>query len=202
METVFYHGIKEYYSPNEAILRMLEIIDSGGIKSRRLQGKTSPFGFNGDDYISICERKSNGEYLKYSNNAFFKFIQFGFCFIISNDVSAIPIKYLDCSIFPSFGEASEYMRCYPNIRFSDMFDEWQVKDEIPLTHIVGIGLSGHKILNYIKYGQEQEAFKNNLSKLDTIAKSLNWYIVNTDTLYMKDNYIEYLSIKDEKKKIL
>lgn len=199
---MFYHGIKDYYDPNESVLKLLEIIESGGLKSRRLQGKTSTSGFNGDDYISVCERKSDVEYRKYSNNAFFNFIQFRFCFIISPSVSVIPIRYIDCEKFTSFKEVTEYMECYPNLRFSDMFDEWQVKDEIPLSYVVGIGLPVHKILGYIKYGEEKEIFKNNLNKLYMIAKDLNWIIVNTDTLYMENDYIECLVNQEEKKKIL
>lgn len=83
-----------------------------------------------------------------------------------------------------------------------MFDEWQVKSEIPLSYIVGIGLPVHKILGYIKYGEEKEIFKNNLNKLYSIAKGLNWIIVNTDTLYMENDYIECLVNEEEKKKTL
>lgn len=74
MSKNFYHGIKSYYDPNESISIMLQIISSGGIKCRRLQGVTSKLGFNGDDYISVCEGKSDYEYRKYPNNAFFRYI--------------------------------------------------------------------------------------------------------------------------------
>lgn len=202
MGKVFYHGIKDWYDPYTSILKILEIIESGGLKSRRLQNKTSSLGFNGNDYISVCERKKDEEYGKYSNNAFYNYIVFRFCFIISHSIEALPIQYIDCQKFASFAEAKEYMRSYPNVRFSDMFDEWQVKDEISLSDIVGIGLPVHKILNYIKHGPKKELFKYNLDRLYSIAKALNWIIINTDTLYMEDKLIEYLNIDEEKKKTL
>lgn len=202
MEKVFYHGIKEFYDPYTSILKLLEIIESGGLKSRRLQNKTSSLGFNGNDYISVCERKNDEEYSKYSNNAFYNYIVFRFCFIISHSIEALPIQYIDCQKFDSFAEANEYVRSFPTIRFSDMFDEWQVKDEISLSDIVGIGLPVHKILNYIRNGSEKELFKYNLGRLYSIVEALNWIIVNTDTLYMEDKFIEYLNIEEEKKKIL
>lgn len=202
MEKVFYHGIKEWYDPYTSILKMLEIIESGGLKSRRLQSKPSSLGFNGNDYISVCERKNDEEYGKYPNNAFYNYIVFRFCFIISPSIEALPVQYIDCQKYSSFAEANVYMRGYPNVRFSDMFDEWQVKDEILLSDIVGIGLPVHKILNYINHGPEKELFKHNLDRLYNIAKALNWIIVNTDTLYMEDKLIEYLNIDEEKKKIL
>ncbi len=201
MSNWFYHGIKDYYDPNASVLKMLEIIESGGIKSRRLQGKTSFYGFNGDDYISICERKNSDEYSKYSNNAFFNYILFRFCFIISRDIPAVPVRYIDCEKFVSFQEATEYMSHYPDVRFSDMFDEWQVKGEIPLSDIIGIGLPMHKILDYYKHGTEKEMFHHNLTKLYILAESLNWPIIDTDTLYLDNDYEKNFTTdeKDRKK---
>lgn len=57
MSKYYYHGIKDYYDPNTTISKILEIIESGGIKSRLLQGKTSNCSFNGDDYIRYCREK-------------------------------------------------------------------------------------------------------------------------------------------------
>lgn len=202
MSKVFYHGIKSYYDPNESISIMLQIISSGGIKCRRLQGVTSKLGFNGDDYISVCEEKSNYEYRKYPNNAFFRYIYYGFCFILSDNMPVIPVHYINGDDFDSYTEIIEYMNHYPGVRFSDLFDEWQVKNEIPLSYIVGIGLSTCQILEYINSNKEKEMFKNNLNKLYTLAESLDWTIVNTDTLYMEDNYNDYLVVEQEKKKIL
>lgn len=202
MSKVFYHGIKPYYAPNESISIMLQIISSGGIKCRRLQGVTSKLGFNGDDYISVCEGKSDYEYRKYPNNAFFRYIYYGFCFILSDDIPVIPVQYINRDDFDSYTEIIEYMSHYPDVRFSDLFDEWQVKDEIPLSYIVGIGLSTCQILEYINSKKEKEIFKSNLNKLYTLAESLNWTIVNTDMLYTEDNYNEHLVVEQEKKKIL
>lgn len=202
MSKVFYHGIKPYYDVNESISIMLKIIESGGIKCRRLQGVTSNRGFNGDDYISICERKRNCEYRKYPNNAFFQYIHYGFCFILNGDIPVIPVRYINSDAFDFYNEIVKYMSSYPDVRFSDMFDEWQVKDEIPLSCIVGIGLSTCKMLEYVKFANEKEMFKNNLNKLYIIAKDLNWDIVDTDMLYMENDYTEYSDIEKEKKKTL
>lgn len=139
MERIFYHGIFPNI-PCIAITKMIEIIQSGAIKSRRLQGVTSEFGFNGDDYISICSKEDEKEYSKYPINAYDRYISNSFCFIISDDIPAIKVRYIEVYNDFDFETILERMIEKPEQRYSDMFDEWQVKDEINLNHIIGIGI--------------------------------------------------------------
>ncbi len=193
MSKIFYHGIKSYYDPNESISIMLQIISSGGIKCRRLQGVTSKLGFNGDDYISVCEGKSDYEYRKYPNNAFFRYIYYGFCFILSDNIPVIPVQYINSDDFDSYTEIIEYMSHYPGVRFSDLFDEWQVKDEIPLDYIVGLGLPLQSLSKI--YNLDDKMMKE-IERLYMLARTFGWDIIDSGSFF---SFYNYEKVKVKKK---
>lgn len=57
MNRLFYHGMQPRRTNLCKIRKMIEIIDSGGIKSNRLLGNNLSHGYNGLDYISVCSRE-------------------------------------------------------------------------------------------------------------------------------------------------
>ena len=193
MSKIFYHGIKSYYDPNESISIMLQIISSGGIKCRRLQGVTSKLGFNGDDYISVCEEKSDYEYRKYPNNVFFRYIYYGFCFILSDNIPVILVQYINSDDFDSYTEIIEYMGHYPGVRFSDLFDEWQVKDEIPLDYIVGLGLPLQSLSKI--YNLDDKMMKE-IERLYMLARTFGWDIIDSGSFF---SFYNYEKVKVKKK---
>lgn len=190
MERIFYHGIFPNI-PCISITKMIEIIQSGAIKSRRLQGVTSKFGYNGDDYISICSKEDEKEYFKYPINAYDTYILNGFCFIISDDIPAIKVRYTEVYNDFDFETIIELMSEKPEQRYSDMFDEWQVKDEISLNQIIGIGIP------YDEVSKLNGEFKIELDILINIATSMGWDIVNTSDAKDLDDY-ERRILNDEK----
>ena len=96
MSKYYYHGIKPYVEHIESIKWLIKIIESDGIKSRRLTNQIPLYtGFNGADYISVCSKEEFNEYMKYPNNCFFKYIHSNYCFIISDEINAIKTNYFD-----------------------------------------------------------------------------------------------------------
>lgn len=192
MKRIFYHGIfcndiSQAFDSIElyAIETMIKIIETGGLKSRRLQGTTSSYGFNGDDYISICSKESEEEYTKYPTSAYYTYINNNFCFIISDNIDAIKIRYNTVNNYLDFMVICGLMRQIPNQRFSDMFDEWQVKDKINLGHFIGIGIPFDKLSNPDKIG---ENCQGKLSQLIKLSEQLGLDIVNTSDIREIDNY--------------
>lgn len=137
MSKFFYHGIRNgFFAPNIVI----DIFKTGDIKSKRLQNESYHLGFNGPDYISICRKGTNEDYEKGNNNAFYNYILNSFCFIINDEIDAIKGEFIpEVTEWGRF-ELVRFMNAHPERRITDMFDEWQVKDEINFSNIIGIGI--------------------------------------------------------------
>lgn len=126
-----------------------QILESGYVLSRRLQGNTNSKtnGWNGIDYISLCnyfERNAtpydNNPYYQ-GYNAYNTFISRSLSLIIDKKrIRAIKPKLVEPVIFD--WESLEKMRILGNAtqRFSDLPDEIQVKNRISLAKMVGITL--------------------------------------------------------------
>lgn len=189
MSKYYYHGIKPYVEHIESIKWLIKIIESDGIKSRRLTNQIPLYtGFNGADYISVCSKEEFNEYMKYPNNCFFKYIHSNYCFIISDEINAIKTNYfdLDNRFLDSFTISSGEKR------YSDMFDEWQVKDEISINKIIGIGLP---IDGIFKYGIDDE-YKKQLIKLILLVREMGLDLVDTGSLYFIEEYEEEKNNKE------
>lgn len=140
MSRYFYHGLGlPYFFPSN-ITTVLEVFKTGGIKSKRLLGRKKKFGYNGLDYVSVCKKYSKEEYdCAYGSTGFYKYVQDCFCFIISDEIPAIKTETLP-KCYWYFMDIVEKMKENPNVRYSDMFDEWQVKDQISISSIIGVGI--------------------------------------------------------------
>ena len=71
MSKFYYHGVGNIIICSDIRDKMINIINSGGLKSKRLLGFNSSMGFNGADYISVCKKEDIKLYSKYQLNAFF-----------------------------------------------------------------------------------------------------------------------------------
>lgn len=136
------------YDGESTIKVLNEILKSGKIKSRRLRGNldTSKSGFNGIDYISLCDFKrrnnrpyENDPYLK-GYNSYECYIKQSPSFILKkNKIEAIKPTLVEPIIFDF--DSIDRMRKLGNAsygRFSDLPDEVQVKNEISLDRCVGL----------------------------------------------------------------
>lgn len=133
----------------ERTLRVLkEILDSGAIKSRRLRGisDTSCGGWNGLDYISICDYcRRNAR--PYGNNKFLigytayeTYIKKSLSFILKKgNITTIKPTLVAPVIFDW---DSKFRMCELGNslsgRFSDLPDELQVKDMISIDRVKGM----------------------------------------------------------------
>lgn len=170
--TYFYHGIRT------DVKRLLQILTTGGIKCKRLLG-LSGFGYNEEDYVSLCKKYPSREYIEYGErtNAFYTYIFNSFCLIISNDIPAFKMGLDDVGF-------NSVDRGILGVRVSDMFDEWQVYEKVPLSSIVGIGIP-LKDLKHIMRRQTKEEFET-LRKVLLIANDLGLDIVDSS----KENFVE------------
>lgn len=185
MNQLFYHGMQPRKATLCKIHKMLEIIDSGGLKSNRLLGNNLAHGYNGLDYISVCSREKFYKYWNKEESAFNIFIKNNFCFIFSGEVSAVKTLYLDYDRFAHYDDLVEYMDIFSGQRFSDLFDEWQVRDEIPLSYIVGLGIPIKRIMKY--QGCSDEILRE-IDHLYMLARLFNWDIVDSSSLFSFYNY--------------
>ncbi len=188
MSKYYYHGIQGNYF---GMKKALKILTTGGIKCKRLLNQENFVGYNGLDYVSICKKEREVEYFHSKTNGFYSFVQCNFCFIISDTIDAVKTE------MPDFLMTQEALKEYESTRFSDMFDEWQVREEIPLKFIVGIGipLSELRILFEMQptLGELQE-----LKEILRISEALGIDIVDSSELHFVESYE---SQKEEGKRI-
>ena len=136
------------FDGNHSIEVLKEILDSGELKSKRLRGitDTSFGGWNGIDYISLCDyRRRNNR--PYGNNQFLRgytaynaYIKTSLSFILTkNKISAIKPQLVEPIIFDWDSHYIMYeLGNSTNGRYSDLPDEVQVKDRIPFDRIKGM----------------------------------------------------------------
>lgn len=185
MGVLFYHGMQPRRSSLCKIKTMLEIIDSGGLKSNRLLGNNLAQGYNGLDYISVCEGERFYKYLVRKESAFKLFIKNNFCFILSSDISVVKPKYLNWNHFKHYSDLVNYMNLFPDYQFSDLFDEWQVKDEISLDYVIGLGLP---LKSLIRTHILDVKITKELEHLYMLARLFNWDIVDSSSFFSLYNY--------------
>lgn len=182
MSKYYYHGLQGYFS---VISKMLEIFQTGGLKCRRLLGEEES-GYNGLDYISVCKKYSSQDYKDTAmDNAFYTFVQDSFCFIISDRIDAIKTKPAGTIKWDDY---SDSLLSNKQERISDMFDEWQVYQEIPLSMIVGIGLPVSFISSIqITLPSDCETIRK-LRQVLILASELGLDIVDTDQQGFVEEY--------------
>lgn len=181
MERIFYHGY--FYCTIENLDKMFNIITSGGIKSQKRLGLCSRGGYNGDEYICVCSKEETF-YYDYLMNAYNAYVLNSFCFIIDDDIQAIKTMLVEPGGANGINWAFDQMRICPSKRYSDLCDEWQVKDEISLNHIMGIGIPFDDISTFMNICD----FKERVNKLIECAKLLKWDIVNTSNAKNLEEY--------------
>lgn len=200
MSKYYYHGLKEGFSIERRHLcidKMIEIISSGGLKSRAKRGINLNGGFNGNDYISLCKKLPMDDYIENPSQSFFPCILNNYCFIISNEVDAIKPRIISKDDYDSWEDIKLMLDTNPDERISDLVDEWQVKDEIPLKYIVGLGFP-FKELEY--YKNQSEEMKEKIEKLFELAKELNLDIVDTESIGFIEKYEYQKEINPKVKK--
>ncbi len=186
MSKYYYYGFRGT-NLTKICSQLLEIISSEAIKPKRSLGFTVANGYNGLDYVSICQKKTDGEYQRRIQEGYLSayswYIHNHFCFIISENVKAITPELVSVFHFQSIQDFVQH--CFHDLdeRYSDMFDEYQVKGEIPLSKIVGIGIPTTEIET-----RQEEEIQDSLMQLLNAAQEKEWDVVDTSDFHFVDQY--------------
>lgn len=171
MSKYYYHGIKHGLVLDKA----LAIFKSGGI---RCIVHARKIGFNGTEFVSVCKKEDEEEYGKHSNNGFYNYVQNQICFIISDEIDAIKPEIIENADKWNRFELIGYMNSKPGTRFSDMFDEWQVRGGISFSSIIGIGIPYQEI-DTILTKTSSDNGKEILNEIIACAEALGLDIVDS-----------------------
>ncbi len=180
MSKYFYHGTQGRYF---GMKRALEILQTGGIKCKRLQNSDNfvGLGYNGLEYVSVCKKESESDYYKNKMNAFYNFVQSSFCFVISDDVEAQKTE------IPNFAPNHELLENKESIRYSDLFDEWQVREQIPLSSIIGIGIPISEIKTLYQMKPDLGELKD-LKSILLVADKLGLDVIDSSEFGFVEDY--------------
>jgi len=201
IEKVYLHAIntgKEYNSLT-TIKIFSEILKSNYLLSLKLQNKETKGGFNGEDYISLCDYQKrniiNSEPPPYlleeiypdGYNSYNCYIRRSLSLAFDKNLLEVTIpQIVPISIKTKEGYNNmKVLGEHKENRYSDMPDEVQVKDYISLDKMVYLTFPLHQLLqNYII---ESQTIKTALKHINTINNLLFKYgydipIYDIDTL--------------------
>lgn len=179
---MYYHGVVNGLVTD----KILKILDGREIASMSRLGASKRIGFNENDYISVCVNLGEDVYSKYPNNAFNKYIVDHFCFVIEEDIPAIKTEYIDTSGISAF-DLNRLKSNNPNKRFSDIIDEYQVRDCIPIEKIIAIGIPYdiEETNGFIKLSNfcflTRDEFLDFIKQVEGISNDLGLKIVNSSS---------------------
>ena len=193
MERFYYHGLGDFY-PNISLDMALQIINSGGLKSRNEARK-----YGDDNYSHVCVYKKNEEYDYSDIEKLVKSVRGGWIdhcvfFIISPDIEAKKVIVDDGVGFYEDGTP-----------YTNLVDEWRTDGNVPLDKIVGIAIP----FDSIKEKKERfpyefdEEFDRKLKEILDFALKDGWMVENSDEVNLVDRLDSELNEKhlesDDKK---
>ena len=210
-EDICLHAINAYYEIyyQKLNLKVLEsILKSNALLSRRLQGLESSTGFNGMDYISLCNyRKRNihpfnhPEYTSYDG-----YIKESISLMFPKDKLSIINPFI---LEPIKKNKKGYNRMAnlglnEYIRYSDLPDEVQVKDEISLDLMCGLTLPMRKLDNiFFSIDKNTQKIMKQLNEIKSLLMLYNHlvpiYDIDTMTELTSETEIKKLVKKYLKK---
>lgn len=211
MENIYLHGIYSFYhqyNSKETLKTLSEILKDNALLSLRLQNKESNYGFNGIDYISLCDYDKRNivpeEEPEY--NAYQNYIRMSLSLmfpkekleVITPQIIAISTKTKNgFKKMATLGEKQEE-------RYSDLYDEVQVKDRVSIDLMSGITMPIHLINS--PFYSEQKRIDKILEELEKLKKVLLSYghdipIYDIDTFLLldKEDDVKRL-VKEQNKK--
>lgn len=193
---MYYHGVVNGLVDK----KVLDILKKREISSAARLGYIKRIGFNENDFISVCSNMGEEVYNTGVNNAFNKYIKNNFCFVIDDSIEFEKPEYIPNASKMGTLELFNLKRNNPNKRFSDIIDEYQVKDYISFDKVVAIGVpyglkvqDGEIILSNFCYLKPEE-FLELIGKVEKIAEELGIPVVDSSSK-------EFLTMFDGEKKI-
>lgn len=156
-DKIYIHGItsQNYKQYNSLYLRKVlkQILKSDAILSTKLQKKPSTQGFNGSNYISLCDYEKRFLYPEEHEdyNSYELYIRYSIGLVFPKEVlEVITPTIIDRISYDKYGyQKMTELGESTKERYSDMPDEVQVKDKIPLELLSCITLPIHSMDNPI-----------------------------------------------------
>lgn len=152
MDNIYLHAIYAFqnkYNQNETLRVLKNILKSDAILSRRLQRYRDPYGFNGLDYISLCDYdRRNMHHERFPNYTAFKtYVTESLSIVFPKDkITVIKPQMVDfIGAEHKNLKTMEELGLSPNKRYSDLYDEVQVKDSVPLSLMSSITMPLQKM---------------------------------------------------------
>lgn len=207
---IYLHGIYPTSSYNSmlTLYTLSRILQSRYLLSLRLQNKASKNGFNGLDYISLCDYEKRFEINPntensilsndpYGYNAFNYYIRYSLSLIFpKKELEVIVPKIIDTPITTKEGfNNMKILGESTNERYSDMPDEVQVKDSISLDKMIGISYPLHQMYtDRLSIERNVKAITKDLDKISNllIKYGYNIKIYDIDTF---EELKDYNSVK-------
>ena len=153
MNNIYLHAIYAYYNRychEETIKKLEYILKSDAILSRRLQMNNDPYGFNGIDYISLCDYEKRNLHHEGMPDytAYYSYIRESLSLMFPKDkIKVIKPQMVDFIGLSKSGlERMLELGLSKEKRYSDLYDEVQVKDIVPLTSLNGITMPLDKMI--------------------------------------------------------
>lgn len=201
-ENIYMHGIGNSsnidsnldYNPKGQRSSFYSILDSGELKSRRKLGSKTSYGFNGLDYISLCDYSKKDIYNTGSNkkyNAYSTYISgsISICFDKDKieDKIIVPTIVDVCTNNLSGFAYMQKLGLSNDERYSDYPDEVQVKDSLSLDNMCQITFPTHSFLDFYFYHSKSTRIKKLIAEIYELQSIISYlgYDVPIYDLYTK-----------------
>lgn len=194
---IYMHAINSLYSryhPKETNKILEWILKSNALLSLRKRKIKESYGFNGPDYISLCDyekrnlcHKEDRSYTAYNG-----YIRRSLSLIFPKDkLTVVTPEVIDICTKNNRGISNMILLGHStDTRYSDMYDEVQVKDKVPLSLMTGITVPLEKM--YRPLYSEQKTIEYVIKELEILKQLLLAYnydipIYDIDTFEELDN---------------
>lgn len=155
---IYLHAINsvpdDYYHPDETNKTLLQILKRRALLSTKLQRRRPTGGFNGRDYVSLCDYDKRNDYKKFMGkyNAFYIYVRYSLSLAFPKDkISVIKPKVLDGVYVrdsKGYAEMEKIGKSKSEKRCTDMPDEVQVKDKVSLDNLCATTFPLHLLKGY------------------------------------------------------
>lgn len=160
----YYHGISDNsLDCLESIFRNKAILSRSQMdREAQLVSKHEYIGYNGNNYISICEQYDNNGHI---TDCYEEYIRNNISLIIVNPTSIVKTTLVNCVHKQDYNNYQDYYNALHNSnnRYSDLTGEFQVYQIIPLKNVVAIAYPLTMQLNDI-----DKSYMNKYDKLVSI----------------------------------
>ena len=186
-DKIYLHGIcaneRGVYDSFQTIRTLNRILRSRYLLSLRLQRQFVSYGFNGLDYISLCDYEKRNEAYQYDDfyNSYHAYIRPSLSFAFPKSelkvVEPIILEEKCISTKKGYKKMSDLGNSKYE-RYSDYADEVQVKGRIPISKSCGITFPTHSLAG--KYSSLEQDIDRILYEIETINELIDYYKFNLE----------------------